>query len=416
MGSGRTPSRWARWSLQAGVTMRSDGGSRWLILAVLFLARTAMGFQFQAVAALSSFVVADLKIDYTRLGLLIGLYLLPGVVIAYPGGLLGQHFGDKRIAILGMALMVAGGLATAITGDFAIVAAGRLVSGAGAVLLNVLLTKMATDWFIGREIGTALGVLVSSWPIGIGVALVVLPWLALHISPAAAFAGTAAAAAAVLVLIALVYRAPPATAAAPPDKGRARLSGAEIGLTSLAGGVWMLFNVGYILVVSFVPALLTSRGLSAQEAGFVTSLVAWTVIVTIPLGGVLIDRVGHASALMIASFIVLGIATALVPAAPSLALMTFVGAVVGLPCGAMMVLPAEVLRPQTRSAGMGVFYTWYYVGMALLVPAAGVLRDASGSAGAPLWFAGALVLAAMAVLLLFRVFQRRARAAGEIGS
>jgi len=392
--------------------MRADSGERWLILAVLFMARTAMGFQFQAVAALSSFVVADLQIDYTGLGLLIGLYLLPGVAIAYPGGLLGQYFGDKRIAILGMALMVAGGLATAITDDFAVVAAGRLVSGGGAVLLNVLLTKMTTDWFIGREIGTALAVLVSSWPVGIGLALIILPRLAVHASAATAFAGTAAAAAAVLTLIALIYRTPPATAPAPPDgKGRARLSLAEISLASLAGAVWMLFNVGYILVVSFAPALLTSRGLTAQDAGLVTSVVAWTLIVTIPLGGLLIDRLGHASAVMIASFILFGLGAALVPAAPSLALMTFVGAVAGLPCGAMMVLPGEVLRPQNRSAGMGVFYTWYYVGMAVLVPAAGVLRDASGSAGAPLWFAGALVLAAMAVLLLFRLFQRRVRAA-----
>jgi predicted MFS family arabinose efflux permease len=392
--------------------LRTGGSERWLILGVLFLARTAMGFQFQAVAALSSFVMADLNIDYARLGLMIGLYLLPGVAIAYPGGLLGQYFGDKRIAVLGMALMAAGGLVTAITHDFVIVGAGRLVSGGGAVLVNVLLTKMTTDWFIGREIGTALAVLVSSWPIGIGVALVILPWFAAHASAAAAFAGTAATAAAVLTLIAFIYRTPPAPAPAPVDrKGFACLSLAEIGLASLAGGVWMLFNVGYILVVSFAPALLTSRGLSAQKAGLVTSLVSWMVIVTIPLGGVLIDRVGHASALMIASFILLGLGIALMPAAPSLALMTFVGAVAGLPCGAMMVLPGEVLRPQNRSAGMGVFYTWYYAGMALLVPVAGILRDASGSAGAPLWFAGALVLAAMALLLLFRLLQRRARAA-----
>jgi MFS family permease len=216
----------------------------------------------------------------------------------------------------------------------------------------------------------------------------------------------------VLLLIALIYRAPPAAAPAPPGgKGRARLSGAELGLASLAGGVWMLFNVGYILVVSFGPALLISRGLSAPEAGFVTSLVSWAVIVTIPLGGVLIDRAGHASALMIASFILLALGTMLVPTAPSLALMTFVGAVAGLPCGAMMVLPGEVLRPQNRSAGMGVFYTWYYVGMALLVPAAGLLRDASGSPGAPLLFAGALELAAIAALVVFRLLQRRARIA-----
>jgi hypothetical protein len=71
-------------------SIRSKVGERWLILAVLFLARTVMAFQFQAFAALSSFVVAGLGIDYTQLGFLIGLYLLPGSVIAYPGGLLGQ--------------------------------------------------------------------------------------------------------------------------------------------------------------------------------------------------------------------------------------------------------------------------------------------------------------------------------------
>jgi cyanate permease len=119
---------------------------RWFILAVLFLARTAMGFQFQAVAALSSSVITDLSIDYTQLGLLIGLYLFPGIVIAYPGGLLGQYFGDKRIAVFGMALIVAGGLLTA-TGEYPVVLAGRLISGVGAVLLNVLLTKMTIDWF-----------------------------------------------------------------------------------------------------------------------------------------------------------------------------------------------------------------------------------------------------------------------------
>ena len=35
--------------------------------------------------------------------------------------------------------------------------------------------------------------------------------------------------------------------------------------------------------------------------------------------------------------------------------MTLVGAAAGLPAGAIMVLPAEVLRPQNRAAGMGIF-------------------------------------------------------------
>ena len=189
--------------------IHSNTWQRWIILAVLFLARTAMGFQFQAVGALSSLVIADLGIDYGKLGLLIGLYLLPGVVIAFPGGLLGRHFGDKRTVIVGLALMIAGGLLTMSSNDYAGILAGRLISGVGAVLLNVLLTKMTTDWFIGREIGTALALLVSSWPIGIGIALVTLPWIAVHGSIGMAFGSTAAAAAVVLIAIAILYRVPP---------------------------------------------------------------------------------------------------------------------------------------------------------------------------------------------------------------
>ena len=266
---------------------------RWGVLGILFLARTAIGFQFQAVAALSSFVITDFRIDYTQLGFLIGLYLLPGLVIAYPSGLLGQYFGDKRIAVLGMTLMVIGGLITA-TGEYSNIFSGRLISGVGAVLLNVLLTKMATDWFTGREIGTALALLVSSWPIGIGLALITLPWLAVQTTVGLAFTSTGVIAALVLVLIAGIYYVPPSEVTPLPSAAKEplRLSLSEFGLVSLAGIIWMLFNVGYILVVSFGPALLMSKGLSQQESGFVISWVSWTVIVTIPLGGVLVDRVG----------------------------------------------------------------------------------------------------------------------------
>jgi MFS family permease len=342
--------------------------------------------------------------------LLIGLYLLPGIVIAYPGGLLGRYIGDKRIALIGMMLMVAGGLLTATEG-YPTVLAGRLTSGAGAVMLNVLLTKMTTDWFVRREIGTALALLVCSWPIGIGLALVVLPWLAARASCAAALASTAAVAALVLMLIAAIYRVPPVAVARPPSSGEERpgLSPRELGLVSLAGGVWMLFNVGYILVVSFGPALLMSHGLSQPDAGFAISLVSWTLVVTIPLGGVLIDRIGHPTMVIMASLAAFGLGTLLVPTAPSLALMTFVGAVAGLPAGAMMVLAAEVLRPPNRAAGMGVFFTWYYAGMALVTPVGGIVRDASGAHGAPLLFAGGLEFAAMAVLALLRLSQRRYR-------
>ena len=383
--------------------------NRWLVLAVLFLARTAMGFQFQSVASLSSFVINDLNIDYTQLGLLIGFYLLPGIVIAYPSGLLGRHFGDKQGAILGMTLMIIGGVLTATSHDYEVFLLGRLIGGTGAVLLNVLVMKMATDWFVGREIGTALALLVSSWPIGIGVALIVLPQLALTFSAATAFAVTAAAAALVLVLIAAIYRAPTTAAGTPPPTRGSGLgvSMKEFGLVTMAGAVWALFNVSYIILVSFAPPLLIAHGISVKDAGMATSLASWTIIPAIALGGLLLDRMGHATALMISSLAALALSILLMPSTSSFALIAFMGAVGGLPCGAMLVLPAEVLRPESRGPGMGIFYTWYYVGMAVLIPVAGYVRDLTGDPAKPLTFAGCLVLAAIAVLVLFRLLEHR---------
>ncbi|MGB6540074.1 MAG: MFS transporter [Xanthobacteraceae bacterium] len=382
--------------------------NRWLVLAVLFLARTAMGFQFQSVASLSSFVITDLDIDYTQLGMLIGSYLLPGIVIAYPSGLLGQRFGDKQGAILGMTLMVIGGVLTGTSNDYGVFLLGRLISGTGAVLLNVLLMKMATDWFVGREIGTALALLVSSWPVGIGIALIVLPQLALTFSAATAFVVTAVAAALVLVLIAAIYRVPTTVAGIlPPIEGPGLgLSIREFGLVTMAGAVWALFNVGYIILISFAPPLLIAQGMSVKAAGMATSLASWTIIPTIALGGMLLDRIGHATMLMITSFALLALSIMLMPSTSSFALIAFIGLVGGLPCGAMLVLPVEVLRPQSRSPGMGIFYTWYYVGMALLTPVAGYVRDLTGDPAKPLTFAGCLEIAAIAVLVLLRLSER----------
>jgi cyanate permease len=51
---------------------------------------------------------------------------------------------------------------------------------------------------------------------------------------------------------------------------------------------------------------------------------------------------------------------------------------------------------------MGVFYTIYYLGCAVLPTIAGFLADASGSARATLWLAALLVLACSPLLALSR--------------
>lgn len=111
--------------------------NRWLILAVLFVVRLTMAFQFQSVAAVAPLLAARFGVGLADIGLLIGLYFTPGVALALPGGAIGQRFGDKPTVLGALLLMLVGGLAMALSDSWTVQIAGRLVAGAGGVLLNV---------------------------------------------------------------------------------------------------------------------------------------------------------------------------------------------------------------------------------------------------------------------------------------
>jgi cyanate permease len=388
---------------------RRDGsaGRRWVILAVLFVARTVIAFQFQSVAAIGPVLVQDLGIDYALLGTIVGLYMLPGVAFAFPGGMLGQRFGDKRIVVLGLALMVVGGILVAGGTSSTLVGAGRLISGTGAVLLNILLAKMVTDWFAEREIVLAMALFVSSWPVGIGLALIVVPGLASTMGTAAALGSAALLSVVGLAVVLAGYR-PPAGLVATPATFRMRLSRREWRLTILSGLVWALYNVAFIVLLVFGPSLLSSRGMPIATAGATVSLATWTALLSLPLGGYLAQRLNSPDAVMVGAFLALAVALSVLPLGFSpLFVCAALGILVGPPAGLIMALPGASVQPQNRAAGMGVYYTCYYAAMAALVPVAGALRDATQSPAAPLYFAAATACAAAVSLVGFRLLQRR---------
>ena len=381
--------------------------NRWLMLAVLFVARTAMALQFQTVASTGPFLIEALAIDFASLGALIGLFMLPGVVIALPGGMLGQRFGAKHVVLVGLALMAIGGTLMGMGASFAMAAAGRVISGTGAVLVTVLVSKMVTDWFAGREIVTAMSIAIVSWPFGLAIGLVTYGWLAVTSGWSAVMYIGAVAALVALALVLLIYRDPLDAPAASTGGFRLGLTGREWLLVLIAGAIWGLFNVAYIVLISFAPDLFTARGYSLPEASGIVSIIGWMLIPSIPLVGSLVERFGRPNAFMIGGCAVAAAAASALPFvnAPLIAL-GFLVLAIGVPAGLIMALPAQVLRPDSRSGGMGVFFTCYYVAMAFMPGAAGLARDLSGSAAAPALFAAAMLLLCVLALMLFHAAKR----------
>jgi predicted MFS family arabinose efflux permease len=382
---------------------------RWLILAVLTFARIAVGFQFQSVSAVSSLLVERFDVGFTVLGTLIGLYLLPGIAVALPGGMLAQRYGDKRIVCVGLVGMILGGTLMAMAADLPTLLAGRVLSGSGAVLLNVAVTKMVTDWFEGHSVVSALGILVSSWPLGIALALVLLPKFANVFGWAGAMYLTAAVGAAALLAVAALYRSPSGVKHSEQTGAlRFSLTRQELLLSVLAGLVWTFYNIGFIIVPAFGPAFLIAAGSSAETATAVVSTISWVIIPAIPVGAWLAERIGRPTMTMIACFLLsAAVIAAVIGTGASVMLFAGAGLTFGPPAGLIMILPGQATGPQQRAVAMGIYYTCYYAGNGILPALCGYARDVSGSAAAPLWFAIAMLGLASACLLLFEIARFR---------
>ena len=382
--------------------------NRWAVLALVVVARTAMGVQFQSVAAVGPFLVADLGLSYARLGTLIGLYLLPGAVLALPGGVLGARFGDRAVVLSALGLMTLGGAGLAVGESWPLVAGGRLVSGAGGVLLNMQLAKIVTDWFAGRELATALGVMLATWPLGIALGLATLGTLADATTWRTAILVTTFYAALAFGLMLLFYREPPAAA---PAGGRAErrwwtITGREAVLTVTAGLAWATLNAAFILVLSFGPKLLLERGAPPATANLVVSWASFLSIATVPLGGALLDRVRRRDTVITVGLVGSAAACgAFALGGPAALWSALVGLLVA-PAAGVAALPGEVLPPRSRSTGFGLFYSLYYACMGIVPVVAGYLIDRSGGAAA-LWLAAILWLATLPALAIFRALQRR---------
>lgn len=378
--------------------------NRWMALALVFVARASMGFQFQSIASVGPLVVADLDLSYAQLGTLIGLYMLPGAFFALPGGVIGPRLGERRVVVAGLALMVVGGLLTAAAGGFAGAVAGRLLSGIGAVVMNILMSKLVADWFTGKELSTAMAVMLTSWPVGLGLATATLGGVAAATSWRTAIVVTALAAALGLLLM-LLYRSAPGAAAGP---ARRPLASRDLRLGLSAGFAWGCFNASLVVIIAFGPGLLVARGLALGDAGRVVSLAIWLTMLSVPLGGFVTDRLGRPTLLIAVGSLLAAGVTLLIPLpAPPVLAFCLVGLAVGAPPGGLMALLPRALPADRLATGFGVFYTVFYVMMAITQPAAGLVRDLAGDPAAPIVFAAAVMAATVTGLAIFRRLERR---------
>lgn len=382
----------------------------WKILLALTLARFSMGFQFQAVPALSASLMTAQNLSFAALGTLIGAYLLPGVVAALSGGWLGQRFGDARIFFVGLILMVVGGVLGAVAHGFELVLAARLIAGVGAVALNVMVTKMAADWFKDRDdLPPAMGVLVSSWPAGIALATLSLPFVAQGYGLKAALFVPVFLCAAALILVGGLWREPDRHQTGSHAQ-RSKFTRVEITLVVLAGTIWGIYNAALVGAIAWLPGLLESHDISVVAAAASTSVIGWAAIVSVAAGGWIAAKCRNRDMPAFACFAGSGIIMMIMPwlgaGAGAFVVVLVLGLFIGLAAAMNMTLPLEATDASKRTMAMGIYFAIYYGLMGVAPWALGGLRDVTENSAAPIYAAATLLFLSLLLWLAFRFIQR----------
>jgi predicted MFS family arabinose efflux permease len=382
---------------------------RWWILAVLFLARTCMALEFQVLGAVAPLASPDLGLDHAQLGQLMGLYWMPGIVLAVLAGLIGQRYGLKRAALVSLAILAAGGVLLAFSWNYPIAAAARLIEGCGNAILSVQISAMVAAWFRGRELSTAMAVVFDSWQFGLAASLMLFPPIADLSSWRMAIHAATLFCLAAGILVALAYRTPANAVARPTARlpSRAKLLGRAGLIPTLAALTWTTYNVGQIIFLTYGPTYLAARGLPLAEGARIVSLSVWIAMLTMPLGGYLADRSRNPLRLVVIGCAGSGLAGILFALGwdPTLTCLA-ISIMIGVPAGAILALPTGAVAAEDVAWSLGWFMTVYYVLVSLGQFLAGWIREASSDQVTVLFGMG-LILATIPCLIPIVLLQRR---------
>jgi MFS family permease len=199
--------------------------------------------------------------DPARIGLAMGIYGLTQGLLQIPFGMASDHFGRKRVIVLGLLVFAVGSFVAAFAPSLNWLVIGRAVQGAGAV--SAAVTALLADQTRDDVRTKAMAMVGASIALMFALSLLLAPALVTHIGLGGLFGLTGTLA---LAGVAVVIWLVPPEPHKHKDMPRGRLSDvlSHAALFRLNFGVFVLHAVQLAMWVA-IPALLVKAGLPKAE-------------------------------------------------------------------------------------------------------------------------------------------------------
>lgn len=382
------------------------GTQRAAFTALLFSAMAVATFSSPSLAVLATFVIEDLSISRTALGVVLAVVNVLAAVLSPGVGRITDRVGGKA-AIVGLfGVAVATYVVFGIAVAYAMLVIGAMLAAISQAAANPSTNRLIAEALPPGERGVVTGIKQSGVQAGIFLGGLILPTLATALGWRGAYLTVAAVPALFAVVAAVVV--PPAPVSSEERRRRSR--------GRLPTAIWWLAAYGFLLgfsgaVMFFAPLyIVEDLGLDPRIAGVVMAAVGLISVATRILWSRYAEVTGRfraSLAVMALLSIVAAIAFWLAGSAASAAWLLWPAAVfiaLGSSSWNSVGMLAVIVEAGTDATGRasGVVLFGFLTGLGIAPPLFGAIVDQTGSYDV-MWLLSALTAAAAIVpILLWR--------------
>ena len=388
-------------------------GYPWIVLLASTLVQTSASFGNQAISPLAPFLVDELGLARSDVGLLLTATYIGATLVLVVAGSLSDRFGVRALFLLGMTLAGVPLALASVAPSYVWLLVPLALYGIGNGFALPPTTRAIVEWFPTRNKGLAMGIKQTGVALAGMICGLSVPTLGLSIGWRGAILVLGILTVVSGAVAWLAYRDRVDRNAAAP---RAQRPGFGTVLANrnllLLGGVTLLLAGVQLSLVGFLVLFLKERvGMSVAEAGLLLALaqgggivgrIGWGIVSDTLLGGRRKPIMAIIGVLAMVSSLVLALTG---PETPRIVLLLTL-AVAGVSSvgwnGINMTFVAELAGREAAATAAGMNLTASYLGIMLLPPMFGFLVDLTGSYTSAFQVGAAASLASLVLVAMIQ--------------
>jgi MFS family permease len=362
---------------------------RWVMATITWLMMFSLGASWFCFTPLALILMEDLSLDFGQVGLIIGLVPLSLIMLCIPGGLFADHFGVRKTVLIGGILLGTFGLLRGFATDFATLAITMFLCGVGYSIAYPNLPKITGIWFPPREYAVASGAMFTGMEVGMAlpfilVPSVLLPWTGSWRGIFIVVGVLSLALTFMWIFLAKERHAQQGFS----DEFKSAPFKKSLFMVLRNKQMWILMLTTLFLLapqvglLGFLQSMLTLKGIDPTTAGFITSLISWSMIPGSFVIPILSDRVGLRKPFIWALSLIAGVALYLAGTTTGVALWSSVviyGFLIGGMAPIVLTIPTEIVGVQHSATAGGFMLVGGYVGAMITPWLVGYLSTTTGS-------------------------------------